>query len=52
MTDEQAIVKLGLKTCADSSHGKSVQGPIRFVIILHSVCDSLGRLVTASERIG
>ena len=49
MTDERAITKLGLKTGAGSSHGKSVQGPIRFVI-LHSVYDSLGRL--ASERIG
>ena len=32
MTDEQAIIKLGLKTGAGSSHGKSVQAPIRFVI--------------------
>ena len=29
MTDERAIIKLGLKTGAGSSHGKSVQGPIR-----------------------
>ena len=39
------------KTGAGSSHGKSVQAPIRFVI-LRSVYDSLGRLATASERIG
>ena len=26
MTDERAIIKLGLKTGAGSSHGKSVQG--------------------------
>ena len=32
MTDEQAIVKLGRKTGAGSSHGKSVQATIRFVI--------------------
>ena len=32
MTDEQAIIKLGLKTGAGSSHGKSVQATIRFVI--------------------
>ena len=32
MTDEQAIKKLGLKTGAGSSHGNSVQAPIRFVI--------------------
>ena len=43
MTDERAIIKLGLKTGAVSSHGKSVQVPI------HSVYDSLGRLATASE---
>ena len=49
--DEWAIIKLGLKTCAGSSHGKSVQAPIRFVT-LHSVYDSIGRLATASERIG
>ena len=49
MTDERPIIKLGLKTGAGSSHGKSVQAPIRFVI-LHSVYDSLGRLATASER--
>ena len=29
MTDERAIIKLGLKTGAGSSHGKSVQAPIR-----------------------
>ena len=34
---------VGLKTGAGSSHGKSVQAPIRFVI-LYSVYDSLGRL--------
>ena len=51
MTDERAIIKLGLKTGAGSSHGRSVQAPIRFVI-LHSVYDFLGRLATASERIG
>ena len=48
MTDERAIIKLGLKTGVGSSHGKSVQAPIRFVI-LQSVYDSLGRLATASE---
>ena len=48
MTDERAIIKLGLKTGAGSSYGKSVQGPIRFVI-LHSVYDSLGRPATASQ---
>ena len=32
MTDEQAIIKLGLKTGADSLRGKSVQATIRFVI--------------------
>ena len=32
MTDEQAIIKLGLKTGAGSSYGKSVQATIRFVI--------------------
>ena len=41
-TDERAIIKLGLKTGAGSSHGKSVQAPIQFVI-LHFVYDSLGR---------
>ena len=51
MSDEWAIIKLGLKTGAGCSHGKSVQAPIRFVI-LHSVYDSQGRLATASERIG
>ena len=50
MTEEQVIIKLGLKTGAGSSHGKSVQATIRFVI-LHSVYDSLDRLATtASER--
>ena len=49
LTDEWAIVKLGLKTGAGSSHGKSVLAQIRF-FILHSVCDFLGRLATASER--
>ena len=51
MTDERAIIKLGLKTGAGTSHGKSVQATIRFVIqpvILHSFFDSLDRL--ASER--
>ena len=38
-TDERAIIKLALKTGTGSSHGKSVQAPIRFVI-LHSVYDS------------
>ena len=42
--------KHGLKTGAGSSHGTSVQAPIRFVI-LHPVYDSLGRLATASERL-
>ena len=51
MTDERAIIKLGVKTGAGSSHGKSVQAPIRF-IILNSFYDSLGRLATACERIG
>ena len=48
MTDEQAIIKLGLKTGAGSSHGKSVQATVRFVIqpVLHSVYDSLDRLAT------
>ena len=45
MTDDLAIIKLGLKTGAGSSHGKSVQAPIRFVI-LPPVYDSL------SERNG
>ena len=49
MTDERAIIKLCIKTGADSSHAKSVQAPILFVI-LHSVYDYLGRLATASER--
>ena len=49
MTDERAIIKLGLKTGAGSSHGKSVQAPIRFVI-LRSVYYSLDRLATASDR--
>ena len=51
MTDEQAIIKHGLKTGAGSSHGTTVQAPIRFGI-LHTVYDSLDRLATASERIG
>ena len=51
MTDERAIIKLALKSGAGSSHGKSVQSPIRFVM-LHSVYDSPDRLATASERIG
>ena len=50
MTDKRAIIKLTLKTGAGSSHGKSVQGAIRFVI-LHSVYNSLGRLATASELV-
>ena len=52
MTGEQAIIKLGLQTGVGSSHGKSIQATIRFVIqpvILHSVYDSLDRLATASE---
>ena len=48
-TDERAIIKLGLQTGASSSHGKSVQATIRFVI-LHSVYDSLDRLATACEQ--
>ena len=32
MTDEHALIKLGLKIGAGSSHGKSVQATIRFVI--------------------
>ena len=51
MTDERAIIKLVIKTGAGSSHGKSVQAPIRFVI-LRFVYNSLCRLATASERIG
>ena len=53
MTDEWAIIKLGLKTGVGSSHGKSVQATIRFVIqpvILHSVYDSLDRL-RVNERL-
>ena len=46
LTDERAIIKLGLKTGAGSSQGKSAQAPIRFVI-LHSVYDSLSRLAAA-----
>ena len=53
MTDKRAIIKYGLKTGSGSSHGKSVQAPIRFVTgALHSDDDSLGRLATASERNG
>ena len=49
MTDERAIIKLGLKTGAGSSHGKSIQAPINFVIgTLHSVFDSLGPRVKES----
>ena len=51
MTDKRAIIKLGLQTGAGSSHGTSVQGLIRFVI-LQIVYDSPGRLAAASERIG
>ena len=40
MTDEWAIIKLGLKTGTSSLHGKSVQAPI-WCGILHSVYDSL-----------
>ena len=43
------MIKLGVKIGAGSSHGKSIQTPIRFVI-LHSVYASLDRLATASER--
>ena len=50
MTGEREKIKLGLKTGAASSHGKSVQAPIRFVI-LYSVYDSLGRLAIAIERV-
>ena len=39
MSHERAIIKQGLTTGAGRSAGKSVQGPIRFVI-LHSVYDS------------
>ena len=49
MTGERAIIKLGLRTGAHSSHGKSVQAPIRLVI-LHSVYNYPGRLATATER--
>ena len=45
MTDERAIIKLGLKTGAVSSHGKSVQATI------HYDYDSPGRLATVSEEI-
>ena len=48
MTDEWAIIKLGLKTGAGSSHGKSLQGPIR-IVILNSVYDSLYRLTRDRE---
>ena len=54
MTDEQAIIKLGLKTGAGSFARKvgpsdnSVRYSARY--ILHSVYDSLDRLATASER--
>ena len=48
MTDGRAILQLGLKTGAGSSHGKSVQALISFVI-RHSVFFYLGRLATASE---
>ena len=51
MTDEWAIITLGLQPGAGNSQGKSVQAPIRFVI-LHTVDDSPGRLATVSERIG
>ena len=33
MTDEWGIIKLGIKTGAGSSHGKSVQATIRVVIL-------------------
>ena len=32
MADGRAIIQLGLQNGAGSSHGKSVQAPIRFVI--------------------
>ena len=48
MTHGRAIIQLGLKTGAGSSHVKFVQAPIRFVI-RHPVYDSLCRLATASE---
>ena len=49
MTDERAIIKLGLKSGAGNLHGKSVQAPIRFVIgTLHSVYDYLGLRVKES----
>ena len=46
---QTSILKLGLHTGAGSSHGKSVQAPIRFVI-RHVVYDTIGRLAAASER--
>ena len=49
MTDERAIIKLGLTTGSGSSHGKSVQATIRFCF-LHTVYDYLDRLATASKR--
>ena len=49
MADERVIIKLGLQTGAGNYHGKSVQAPIRFVI-LQAVDNSVGRLATASER--
>ena len=54
MKDKWAIIKLGVKTGVGSSHGKSIQAPIRFVTgtVLHRVYDWLGRLAIASERNG
>ena len=38
--------------CTGSSHGKSVQAPIRlYLVTLHSVYDCLGQLALASKRI-
>ena len=39
--------------CTDCSHGKSVQAPIRLKFVtVNAVYDCLGRLATASERLG
>ena len=51
MTDERAIIQPGLKTGAGTSHGMSLQAPIRFVTF-NIVYDSLDRLATENERTG
>ena len=52
MTDERAIIKLGMETGPGSSHGKSVQATTNSVRYSSSVYDSLGRLATASDHTG